>query len=75
MLRTLVEIVSFSKIDRVAGQQHFFFRAVAAEADDPLKEEYQKYIKPKNIRAGYLLEKQNSWFIRPAKPIEKDFFV
>lgn len=75
MLRTLVEIVSFSKIDRVSDQQHFFFRAVAAEADDPLKEEYKKYIKPKNIKAGYLVEKQEGWFIRPAMLIDKEPFI
>jgi CRISPR-associated protein (TIGR03986 family) len=75
MLRTLVEIVSFGKIDRVSGQQHFFFRAVAADKDDPLKEEYKKYVKPQNIKAGYLEQKQDSWFIRPAMPIDKDPFV
>ena len=60
MLRTLVEIVSFGKIDRVSDQQHFFFRAVAADREDPLKEEYKKYIKPENIKAGYLVEKKRS---------------
>ena len=75
MLRTLVEIVSFSKIDRVSGQQHFFFRAVAADKDDPLKEEYNKYVKPKNIKAGYLVERQDGWFIRPAMPVDKATFV
>ncbi|HAA27949.1 MAG TPA: TIGR03986 family CRISPR-associated RAMP protein [Cyanobacteria bacterium UBA8553] len=75
MLRTLVEIVSFGKIDRVSDQQHFFFRAVAAEADDPLKEEYKKYIKPKNIKAGYLVNRQDKWLIRPAMPIDQEPFV
>jgi CRISPR-associated protein (TIGR03986 family) len=75
MLRLLVEIVSFGKIDRVSDQQHFFFRAVAAEADNPLKDEYKKYIKPKNIEAGYLVNKQDKWFIRPAMPIDKESFV
>jgi hypothetical protein len=71
MLRTLVEIVSFGKIDRVSEQQRFFFRAVAADKDDPLKEEYKKYVKPKNIKAGYLVERQDGWFIRPAMPIDE----
>ena len=70
MLRTLVEICSFGKIDRVSGEKHFFFRAVAADKDDPLKEEYEKYIKPQNIKAGYLVEKQGAWFIRPAMLID-----
>ncbi|MEG3923760.1 MULTISPECIES: TIGR03986 family type III CRISPR-associated RAMP protein [unclassified Microcoleus] len=75
MLRTLVEIVSFGKIDRVSEQQRFFFRAVAADQDDPLKEEYKKYVKPKNIKAGYLVEKAEGWFIRPAMPVDEAPFV
>lgn len=75
MLRALVEIVSFGKIDRVSEQQRFFFRAVAADKDDPLKEEYKKYVKPKNIKAGYLVERQDGWFIRPAMPIDEAPFV
>ena len=75
MLRTLVEIVSFGKIDRVSDQQHFFFRAVAADKDDPLKEEYNKYVKPQNIKAGYLVERQDGWFIRPAMLVDEAPFV
>jgi CRISPR-associated protein (TIGR03986 family) len=75
MLRTLVEIVSFAKIDGISDRQRFFFRAVAADKDDPLKEEYKKYVKPKNIKAGYLVERQEGWFIRPAKPVEEAPFV
>lgn len=75
MLRTLVEIVSFGKIDRVSDAQKLFFRAVAAEADDPLKEAYKKYVKPKNIKAGYLVKRQDNWFIRPAMPIDREPFV
>ncbi|MBE9227480.1 TIGR03986 family CRISPR-associated RAMP protein [Phormidium sp. LEGE 05292] len=75
MLRTLVEIVSFGKIDRVSDQQHFFFRAVAADNDDPLKEEYKKYINPKNIKAGYLVERQDGWFIRPAMLVDNSPFI
>lgn len=79
MLRTLVEIVSFGKIERVSNQQKFFFRAVAAESDDPLRERYKDYIgnMAKNVRAGYLEldKKQNKWFIRPAKKIDEQFFI
>lgn len=75
MLRTLVEIVSFGKIDRVSEQQRFFFRAVAADREDPLKEEYQKYVKPINIKAGYLVERPDGWFIRPAMLVDRDSFV
>lgn len=75
MLRTLVEIVSFGKIDRVSEQQHFFFRAVAADRDDPLKEEYKKYVTPKNIKAGYLVERQDGWFLRPAMSVDEAPFL
>jgi CRISPR-associated protein (TIGR03986 family) len=79
MLRTLVEIVSFGKIERVSDQQKFFFRAVAAESDDPLRERYKDYIgnMAKNVRAGYLeLDKrQNKWFIRQAQEVDEQFFI
>lgn len=70
MLRTLVEIITFSKIDRVSGQDRFYFRAVAAEEDDPLKKLYSD--SHKDIKAGYLeKDSQNQWFIVPAKEIRK----
>ncbi|GAB4190622.1 MAG: TIGR03986 family CRISPR-associated RAMP protein [Coleofasciculaceae cyanobacterium] len=78
MLRTLVEILSFSKIERVSDQQKFFFRAVAAENDDPLRDKYKDHIgnMAKNVKAGYLEfdKKQNKWFIRPAQEIEGQLF-
>ncbi|MCP2727179.1 TIGR03986 family type III CRISPR-associated RAMP protein [Limnofasciculus baicalensis] len=63
MLRTLVEIISFGKIERVSDQQKFFFRAVAAESDDPLSKLYKDRLK--NVKAGYLVETKEGWFIRP----------
>ncbi len=73
MLRTLVEISSFSKIDRVSGKQKFFFRAVAAKRDDPLANPYKTCLK--NVRAGYLVKRNDGWYIRPAKLIDNDSFV
>ena len=83
MLRTLVEIVSFGKIEQVSEQQKFFFRAVAAESDDPLREKYKQYIgnMAKNVRAGYLefeLDKKENkwkWFIRPAQEVDGQLFI
>ncbi|HBB33096.1 MAG TPA: TIGR03986 family CRISPR-associated RAMP protein [Cyanobacteria bacterium UBA8803] len=74
MLRTLVEILSFSKIERVSDQQKFFFRAVAADKDDPLSKPYKNSLK--NVKAGYLEfdKKQNKWFLRPAQEIEGQLF-
>jgi CRISPR-associated protein (TIGR03986 family) len=77
MLRTLVEIISFGKIEKVSEQQKFFFRAVAAESDDPLKKKYTDYIGnlAKYVKAGYLEESRNKWFIRSTITIDnKSFF-
>ncbi|QFS51964.1 TIGR03986 family CRISPR-associated RAMP protein [Nostoc sphaeroides] len=77
MIRSLVEIVSFSKIDKVSDAQKFFFRAVAAEKDDPLKDEYIMHLgkQGKNVKAGYLQKQGDKWFIRPAKTIDNYPFV
>ncbi|MBD2471734.1 TIGR03986 family CRISPR-associated RAMP protein [Nostoc sp. FACHB-145] len=76
MLRNLVEIVSFSKIDQVSDNQHLFFRAVAASSNkDSLGKEYKQYISPKNIEAGYLSQDNEGWYIQPAKVIENETFA
>lgn len=73
MLRTLVEIISFSKIERVSDRQHFFFRAVATtENDDSLAQAYKKYINPQKVKAGYLQKEGDRWFVCPAKSLIKD---
>ncbi|MGI0485885.1 TIGR03986 family CRISPR-associated RAMP protein [Pantanalinema rosaneae CENA516] len=67
MLRNLVEIVSFSKIERVSGHQRLFFRAVGS---NPNKEswgkEYKTYVDHKQVQAGYLKEDTQGWYIQPA---------
>lgn len=73
MFRTLVEIFSFSKIDKVSDAQKFFFRAVAAKNDDPLAKPYKDSLK--NVKAGYLVQRSDGWYIRPAKPVGKESFV
>lgn len=73
MLRTLVEIISFSKINQVSDAQKFFFRAVAAEKEDPLAEPYKKTLK--KVQAGYLVKRGDEWFIRPAKKVDNLSFV
>ncbi|NEQ36904.1 MAG: TIGR03986 family CRISPR-associated RAMP protein [Okeania sp. SIO3I5] len=77
MLRTLVEIISFSKIDLVSDEERFFFRAVAADSEDPLKDEYTKYLgkQGKNVKAGYLKKEGDNWFIRPALEIDNEPFI
>lgn len=74
MLRTLVEIVSFGKIERVSNQQYFFFRAVAANPkSDSLGGEYKSLLK--KVKAGYLIKQNGSWYIRPAQDIDGSPFI
>lgn len=77
MFRTLIEIISFSKISQVSDAQKFYFRAVAADKDDPLKDEYIFHLgkQGKNVKAGYLHKQGDKWFIRPAKSIDNSPFV
>jgi len=79
MLRTLIEIISFGKIEKVSDRQKFFFRAVAAESDDPLKDVYNDRISNMalNVKAGYLEfdKKQQKWFVRPAPKIDDRSFM
>ncbi|VXD25831.1 conserved hypothetical protein [Planktothrix serta PCC 8927] len=76
MLRTLVEIVSFSKIERVSGHQRLFFRAVGS---NPSKEswgkEYKQYVKPEIVKAGYLKQDGQKWYIQPATEDESVTFA
>jgi CRISPR-associated protein (TIGR03986 family) len=75
MLRTLVEIITFGKIDRVSGEDHFFFRAVATTPNsDSLAAEYKKYVKPDLVKAGYLKKDKDAWLIHPAKEINSTSF-
>ncbi len=75
MLRNLVEIISFSKIDHVSEYQKLFFRSVAG--DKPLQAEYDKHLgkSGRNVKAGYLKKQNNQWFIHPAMPIDNAPFV
>ncbi|KKD34785.1 CRISPR-associated protein [Limnoraphis robusta CS-951] len=72
MLRTLVEIVSFSKIERVSGHQRLFFRAVGSNPKkESLGKEYKQYVnpdvKPEIVKAGYLIKNGETWLIQPAE--------
>lgn len=79
MLRNLVEIITFSKIDQVSDNQRLFFRAVAVSQNkDSLGKEYQKYVdnlKNKTIQAGYLKKDYEGWYIQPAKKEEGQTFA
>lgn len=68
MLRTLVEVASFSKITPVSDHQRLFFRAVATDPKkDSLAAEYKHFVKPETVQAGYLRKDIEGWYILPAK--------
>lgn len=77
LFRTLVEIVSHSKIDIVTNQVPMFFRAVAAPNDDPLRNPYQAIIgqNRRNVQAGYLVYQDHTWSIRPASESHNHTFM
>lgn len=76
MIRNLIEIVSFSKMDRVSDHQRLFFRAVAGnEEKDSLARRYKKIVKPEKVKAGYLKYENNNWCICPAKSIKNVTFA
>ncbi|RRR76900.1 MAG: TIGR03986 family CRISPR-associated RAMP protein [Candidatus Viridilinea halotolerans] len=73
MLRALVEIVGYGKMERVTERPRFFYRAVAAKTDDPLATPYRSQLR--NVKAGYITQRGGGWAIVPAKPIGTDSFI
>ncbi|MEZ4726041.1 MAG: TIGR03986 family CRISPR-associated RAMP protein [Caldilineaceae bacterium] len=69
MIRTLMEIVGYGKIEWVTDSQKITFRSVAAPNDDPLKDPYEKILGKygRNVRTGYLRKIGERWWIQPAK--------
>ncbi|HWP47351.1 MAG TPA: TIGR03986 family CRISPR-associated RAMP protein [Candidatus Limnocylindrales bacterium] len=69
MLRSVLEIVSYGKVQWVTDSLKIFYRAVAAAKDDPLGEPYRKIIGKfgSNVQAGYLIKKGDEWYVKPAK--------
>ncbi len=75
MLRTLVEIVGYGRMRWVAAQPSFTFRAMAAQANDPLKDVYKTAMKS-GVRAGYFVREGEDWYIHPATlPSGNDSFI
>lgn len=76
VLRALVEIASYAKVERVTDQSRFFFRAVAALGTDPLRDEYTYWFRGgRNVDAGYLVRQHDGWYIRPARLVERMSFL
>jgi len=74
MLRNLIEIISYSKVQSVTDQQKITFRAVAGQ--EPLTQPYQAALGKygKEVKVGYLERKGEQWMVRPAlRPRDKGF--
>jgi len=67
VLRAMVEIVGYGKVQWVTDQQRYFFRAVAAARSDPLRDPYREAIGPfgKNVESGYLRKRGDTWYVLP----------
>ncbi|MEO1286655.1 MAG: TIGR03986 family CRISPR-associated RAMP protein [Chloroflexota bacterium] len=74
MLRSLVEVITFGKMHFVSDSPKIYYRAVAAPRGDSHGVAYEKIIGrfSKNVRAGYIVNKDGKWYIRPAKKILGD---
>ncbi len=71
MLRSIFEIVTFSKIMNVTNEP-LVYRAVADAAESALGRNYREQLSPNKVRAGYMLQKNGQWFVRPALNIVND---
>jgi CRISPR-associated protein (TIGR03986 family) len=68
MIRSLVEIITYSKMDKVGENTPLFFRAVGTTRDsDSLADIYKDGI----VKAGYLTYQDSRWKIHPAKEIKQ----
>ncbi len=72
MLRSLLEIVSYSKMVFV-DDSAVFYRAVADKETSPLRKPYNEILGKfgKNVNVGYLIKNSDGWYVKPAsKPFE-----
>ena len=67
MVRALVEIASYGKMQWVTNDTKITYRAVAK--DDPLTELYKQVLgkSGQNVQVGYLVNNGDDWSIHPAK--------
>ncbi|MEH2056984.1 MAG: TIGR03986 family CRISPR-associated RAMP protein [Nostoc sp.] len=71
MIRTIIEIITYSKIHQVSGYEKLFFRAVATPSNDPLTDEYKRKLDDK-VNAGYLQQQSDGkWRIYLAQTVEE----
>ncbi len=80
LVRSIVEIISYSRIRNVNKSPTFTFRAVAAAKDDPLRFPYEDVIGRfgANVNAGILVRDKRSgdWMIQPVeRPSRRDAYL
>ncbi|OEC96870.1 CRISPR-associated RAMP family protein [Methanosarcina sp. A14] len=76
MIRSLVEIVGYGKMQWVTDDTKMTYRAVASSQNDPLSEPYKNILgkSGNKVNAGYLIKHSNEWWVKPAKrPLELGF--
>lgn len=68
MVRTLVEVIGHGRMRWVGSEPTFTYRAVAAPANDPLRDPYREVVGAfaRNVSAGYLKQEGDKWFVQPA---------
>jgi len=69
MLRAIIEIITYSKVQPVS-EEPIVYRAVADGENTALGRHYKAQIDQSRVRAGYMEKSGSDWYIRPAKPIE-----
>lgn len=77
MIRSLFEIVMCSKIQPLNNTTKIYYRAVAARRADALGQEYSRHMGGfgKNIRAGYLKQREDRWYIQPARRFGEEYYA
>ncbi len=76
MIRSLIEIAGYGKIQWVTDDTKVTYRAVASSQNDPLSEPYKNILGKygKKVNAGYLIKHSKEWWVKPAKkPSELGF--
>lgn len=69
MVRQIMEIVGHGRMHYVSDTPTFTYRAVAAQADDPLRDPYREVVGAfaRNVRAGFLEKRGDDWWIQPSE--------
>lgn len=70
MIRNILEIISFSKMNRINDHLHSI-RQIMKTQDTIIDEGYELTQQKDNILAGYLIEKDNKFFIYPSGKPQK----